>query len=345
MPAGFPFSASVLAPLEGLTTPDLRDLIASYGPVGLVCTEFVRVFQRPGQKRLRDVVRRSASAALSVQLMGNDPEWMAEATRRLASAGADVVDINLGCPTRRAIRGNVGAGLLRDPDLLRRVLDAMRRSTSGILSAKIRAGFDDAQTTFALARTVEAAGVDFVTVHPRRGVDLYSGVADWRLVAALKQTLSIPVVGNGDLWYAADALRLQRESGCDAVMIGRPAIRNPWIFRQLSELRRGVEPFRPAGVDLVAHVERLAESLARALAPERHPGALKEHLCYLSRALPRGGELRQRVLPLETIEAILAAWRREIVRLSASELDLTAAPQQALERVPRLDLPSAPSAP
>ncbi len=338
----FPFQPAVaLAPLEGLTSPPLRDLLARRGGIGVVCTEFVRVYQSPSVTRLREAIRRSPGIPLSVQLMGNDVTHMADATRLLASAGADVIDINLGCPTRRAVRGNVGAGLLRNLELLRRVLDAMRRSTAGLLSAKLRAGFERLEEACALGHVVEAAGVDYLVVHPRRRIDLYRGVADWRIVAELKRALRIPVIGNGDLWYAADAIRLRQQSGCDGVMIGRPALRNPWIFQQLAALRAGTSPATPSGADLVSHLEALVELFATTLPPHRRVGALKEHLRYLGRAIRDNGAFAHVALRLATTQEIVTLAQRQLALRSGVELDLAATPDQPLERTPD-SLPSRP---
>ncbi len=343
MAGAFPFQPpTVLAPMEGVTTPGLRAYLAGLGPLGLVCTEFVRIHPQTPLLRVASAVIRAPGAALSVQLMGADPDALAEATRRLADAGADVVDLNVGCPSRRAVKGGVGAALLRDPARLGRVAGAMRRATKGLLSAKIRAGFDDAGQALLLGRVLAEAGVDFVTVHPRRRVDGFAGDVDWRIIAELAAALPVPVVGNGDLWTARDAARMRHETGCAAVMLGRPALRNPWIFRQIAELAAGSPPFRPSGADLVGHLRALAERFARAPEPAPHPlGALKEHLGYLTRALPDGGAFRRRALRLEDPAALLALAEQELGALGPDALDLDAAGHLALERSGGIAAPGA----
>ena len=334
-PASFPFQpATALAPMEGLTSPAIRNLIAKRGGLGLVCTEFIRVYQRPRPAHLRSAIQRPPGVALSVQLMGNDAPYMAEATRLLADAGVDVVDINLGCPTKRAVRGNVGAALLRDHDLLRRVLEAMRNATPGLMSAKLRAGFERLDEALKLGGIIESCGVDYLVVHPRRRSDMYRGVADWRIVSSLKGSVGVPVVGNGDAWYAADALRLRAESGCDAVMIGRPALRNPWIFEQMSQMRAGIPTTRPTGADLVAYLEELIEVFEQTLSPHRRLGALKEHVSYLGRAVPDGGTFAKRAVRLESTAGILGLARDHLRDLSSADLDLAAWSQHALQPSP-----------
>ena len=333
--SSFPFDPPVaFAPMEGLTNTPIRDLFARRGGLGLVCTEFVRIYQRPAAAQLAKALQRSPGVALSVQLMGNDAEHMATATRWLASAGADVVDINLGCPTNRAVRGGVGAGLLRDHSTLRRVLDAMRRATTGLLSAKLRAGFDHLDEACTLGDIVAECGADYLVVHPRRRVDMYQGVADWRIVKELTRALRIPVLGNGDIWYARDAIRLRAQTGCDALMIGRPALRNPWIFRQLAQLAANQTPFSPTGKDVLGHLDELVAIFSATLPEHRRLGALKEHVRYLGRAVPDGGAFGRAAVRLDSTAAILELAERCLARRASGELDLEASAGHGLERVP-----------
>jgi tRNA-dihydrouridine synthase B len=327
--ARFPFSpACVLAPMEGVTSAAVREVLASYGPIGLVCTEFVRISgDRISASYLRRQVEKLPTVPLSVQVMGNDPDLMAEAGAVVARAGADVVDLNLGCPTACAARKNVGAALLKQPELLARLLGTMRRGVPGLLSAKLRAGFDTTDDAVSNARLVQDSGLDYLAVHPRRRVDHYRGTADWRIVARIKRELSIPVVGNGDIWYAQFALQMFEETRCDAVMLGRPALRNPWIFRQIDELLSGREPYRPTGVDLAGHFLRLARALG-----SRDPGAcnplgpLKEQLGYLCRSVRDGAALQRRLQRMTTLDLFLEAVEEAFSALSSDELDLGARP-------------------
>ncbi|MES1174217.1 MAG: tRNA-dihydrouridine synthase family protein [Myxococcales bacterium] len=326
----FPFSPPwVLAPMEGVTNAAVREVLASYGPVGLVCTEFVRISNgRVSRSYLERQVERLPDVPLSVQVMGNDPELMAEAGLAIAAAGADVVDLNLGCPTANAARKNVGAALLKDPDLLQQLLTTMRRWVPGLLSAKLRAGFDTADDAIRNARLVEDSGLDFLAVHPRRRVDHYNGSADWRIIAAIRRELRIPVVGNGDIWHAQSALRMFEETNCDAVMLGRPALRNPWIFRQLSELMTGREPYRPTGADVATHLGRLAAALSRGVSEDSNVplGPLKEQLGYLCRSVVDGVHLQRRLLRMTTLSSFLEAAEESFRALPTESLDLSAAP-------------------
>jgi tRNA-dihydrouridine synthase B len=315
--------------MEGVTNAAVREVLASYGPIGLVCTEFVRISGgRIARSYLARQVEKLPGVPLSVQVMGNDPELMAEAGAVVARAGADVVDLNLGCPTANAARKGVGAALLKQPELLARLLGTMRRAVPGLLSAKLRAGFDTTSDALRNARLVQDNGLDYLTIHPRRRVDHYGGSADWRIVALIRSELAIPVVGNGDAWYAQSALRMIEETRCDAVMLGRPALRNPWIFLQLSQLLAGREPFRPSGADLARHLRRLAIASA-ARAPAHCPlGALKEQLGYLCRGVPERANVQRRLQRLPTLELLLEAADEVFSALPAELLDLAAVPAE-----------------
>jgi tRNA-dihydrouridine synthase B len=324
----WPFSpATALAPMEGITHPGLRALYLERGGLGLVCTEFVRVSRAPlAIEAVRREVVRDPRAPLSVQVMGNEADKMAEAARIVCDAGADVVDVNMGCPMPRVVRKGVGAAMLRDPDLACRVVGAMRRATPGLLSVKIRAGYDDAAGVVAFGRRLEREGIDFLTVHPRRRCDFYEGVADFRIVKALTDALAIPVVGNGDIWTAADARRLRTETGCAAVMMGRPALRNPWIFEQLAALEAGRAPRAPSGDDVLAWLDRLRQLSEQTFGQRKHGpiGPLKELSRYLLRADPRRAEYEREALRSATVSDLFEILERELGGRAPETLDLDA---------------------
>lgn len=316
---------TLFAPMEGITHPPMRHLMAARGGVGIVCTEFVRVTSNPlGAKMLRKHVVTTPHARLSVQVMGNDIGQMAEATALVSQAGADIVDINLGCPAPRVVRKGVGSAMLKDLKLLARVLRAMRQATHLPLSAKIRAGFDDNSRVLDVASIVQDAGADFITVHPRRRADFYQGVADWRIIRLLAERLSIPVVGNGDVWYAADALRMKEETGCAAVMIGRPALRNPWIFSQIAQLDAGAEPYTPNGTDVMSYIAGMLEMWEEHAPGRVVLGMLKEQVRYLSRAVDPAKGLTRRALMAKSVQELWELFESEVGPLSSAELDLGA---------------------
>jgi tRNA-dihydrouridine synthase len=173
---------------------------------------------------------------------------------------------------------------------------------------------------------VEACGADFITVHPRRRCDLYSGVADWRIIGEIKRAISIPVVGNGDVWYASDALRLRRETGCDAVMIGRPALRNPFIFRQIEQLARGEVPDAPDGPALLATLEEIIGRYRDYYGAQGRnaTGPIKELLRWIGRSVNDGRKYQSEVLKQSSIDDILRVSRRHLERLLSADLDIDA---------------------
>lgn len=290
--------------------------------IGVLCTEFVRISAHGlGANFLRQQVVRSRDVALSVQVMGNHLEHMAEATETVATSGADLVDLNVGCPQPRVVRKGVGAAMLKDPELLRRVVSAMRSKTRGFLSAKMRAGFDDSEGAVGVAQLLEASGADLITVHPRRQVDFLGGVSDWRIIAAIRAAVKVPVIGNGDVWYASDALRMRRETGCDGVMIGRGALRNPWIFEQIDALAHGLSAPRPSGNDVLEHFDALHGTFLQH-GYARPLGMLKEHARYLCRCVPDGAQLAKRALRSTNIDDLRAALNERLAGEPPEALDL-----------------------
>lgn len=328
---------TLLAPMEGVTLPCFRHAMGERGGLGAVCTEFVRITDEPfGAEWIARHVAKTPGIPLSVQVMGRSIVRLDEAVRAVAGAGADVIDLNLGCPSRNATKGGVGAALLREPAVLHEVLATMRAATTGLLSAKIRAGFDDASSVVELARTVEAAGANYIVVHPRRRVDHYEGVADWRAIRSVKEAVKIPVIGNGDIWYATDALRMQAETGCDAVMMGRPAVRNPWLFEQVDCLRRGKTPPRPDGKALYDFIVDMGGRYRIEFGPRIAEGRMKEMLTYLARGVADSQELRRTLLRADGLDAVLEA-SRAFVSLPRAALDLDADGPLRLEKSGRVD--------
>lgn len=332
----WPFTKpTVLAPMEGITHPEFRHVMSRIGGLGLVCTEFVRITQSPmGKRQVARTVVKSNGVPLSVQVMGNDADRMAEAAELVESAGADVVDINLGCPMPRIVRKGVGAAMLKDLKLLERVLLQMRKHTKGLLSAKIRAGFDDSSQVLETGRLIQDCGIDYLAVHPRRRCDFYKGVADWRIIGLLKAHLDIPIIGNGDVWYAADAHRMRQETGCDAVMIGRPALRNPWIFAQVDALANGTTPPHPSGADLFAYLQALIRRYEQIFDGRKTGlvGPAKEMLTWHARAIPNGRTLVSPLLRLDSVDAILEGAEALLTPLAAEHLDMDAFGSLRLEQ-------------
>ena len=306
MTSEFPFKL-ILAPMEGVTHPLMRHELAKQGGLDLLCTEFIRIStQAPSAKQMRKQVVKTGNIPLSVQIMGNKAELMAESAQLVAENGADAVDVNMGCPTKRAVKGGVGSAMLKDPKLCYDVLSAMREKVSCPLSAKIRAGFDNKDSIFDILQAVVDSGADYIAVHPRRRVDHYEGKSDWRIINALKEKSPIPVIGNGDVRTAADALQMFNETGCDAVMIGRGALANPWIFLQTSQIMKNETPFLPNWEDIYSFYQSIADAFSEFCDNER--GALnktKEMLMYFSLNLTEPGPFRKLIGRCQSLEEMM----------------------------------------
>jgi nifR3 family TIM-barrel protein len=230
-----PDNFTVLAPLAGITNLPMR-LLAKEAGCGLVYTEMVSahglVYGSPKTSKIMDSV--PEEKPLTVQIFGADPGVMAEAAAIVAETGADIVDINFGCAVRKILKSGSGAALMRDMHKAAAVMKAVRRVLKIPLTIKIRSGWEKSgQQAFDIAVLAQDCGVDAIAVHPRFGTQGFGGRADWTIIRKIKAMLAIPVIGNGDIETADDALRMQAETGCDAVMIGRAAIGNPMLFAQI----------------------------------------------------------------------------------------------------------------
>ncbi|MBW2257775.1 MAG: tRNA-dihydrouridine synthase family protein, partial [Deltaproteobacteria bacterium] len=235
----------ILAPMEGVTDLTFRRLIRQIGGCGLTCTEFV-----PG-RGLRDHIPRVLEMVqfdedehpLSIQVYGRDPVAMAEGARMARDLGADIVDLNLGCPSRKVCAHSGGSALLREPALAKDIVCAMRTAVDGPFTVKMRAGWDpEHQNAPEIAHMCEEEGVDGVTVHWRTRTERFGGTRRLDVVAAVKDRLSIPVIANGDIIDASSALHTLEATNCDGLMIGRGAIRNPWVFREIEAALVGHAP-------------------------------------------------------------------------------------------------------
>jgi nifR3 family TIM-barrel protein len=232
---------TVLAPLAGITNLPFR-LLAKQAGCALVCSEMISSNGLVYNSVKTHELLRSApeEQPFSVQIFGSDRSLMAEAATIVESSGADILDINLGCAVKKVLKTGSGAALMKEPQKVEKILQALRRTVKIPLTVKLRTGWDSSGAqALKIAQIAQACGVDAITVHPRTATQGFRGKADWSLIAAIKNTVSIPVIGNGDIVRPEDVLKMQNQTGCDAVMIGRAAIGNPWIFSQALELMLG----------------------------------------------------------------------------------------------------------
>ena len=231
--------ATVLAPMAGVTDTVFRRFIRNLGGCGLIMTEFTSadgVLRKKDQKAKRYLHFYEDEHPISAQLFGSDPWVMAEAARMVEGLGFDVVDLNLGCPAKKVVKCNGGSGLLRDLPAIGKIFEAVRAAVTIPFTVKFRAGWsDDEIVCVDLARMAEGCGLAAVALHARTREQGYSGRARWEWIAAVKDSVTIPVIGNGDIRSPEDACAMVTQTGCDAVMIGRTAPSNPWIFRQIEQ--------------------------------------------------------------------------------------------------------------
>jgi nifR3 family TIM-barrel protein len=321
----------VLAPMAGVTNAAFRRLCRSYG-AGLYVSEMIsaRALVEGSDKTRKLADFAPEESPRSLQLAVVDPRYAAEAIRWLTGEGrVDHLDINLGCPVRKVTRHGGGSALPYKRRLLDRLLRAAVAAAGPVpLTVKLRVGIDDRHHTYLEAgRIAEDAGVAAVALHGRTAAQLYSGQADWATIAKLKATVtSVPVLGNGDIWEAADALRMVAETGCDGVVVGRGCLGRPWLFGQLAAALRG-EPV--PGHPTVAQVRQVMATHARLLAEWSGPGRgvrdFRKHTGWYLKGYPVGGAIRARLSQVSTLD--------ELDDLLAALPDLALAPGN--ERVAR----------
>lgn len=288
---------TVLAPMAGVTDLAFR-LLAKEMECGLVVSEMVSakglLYENCRTYDLIKIDPRERPTA--IQLFGSVPEELAEAARRVAAAGADIIDFNMGCPTHKIVKNGEGSALLRSVDKATAILKAMVQAVDIPVTVKIRTGWDAGSiNAVEVAKELEQTGISAIAVHARTREQFYSGTADWSMIRQVKQAVRIPVIGNGDVRTVQDAQRLLGETGCDAVMVGRAACGNVWIFRQIAAwLERGELPAGPTLAEksqtLLRHLDMLIELKGSHIAIRE----MRRHAASYVKGYPKSAELRTR---------------------------------------------------
>ena len=354
--------ATVLAPMAGVTDTVFRRFIrnASFtqkpeaimsapgeqGPsqpketsgCGLIMTEFTSadgLFRTREKKRKRYLHFYEDEHPISAQLFGSDPCTLSEAARIVQDAGFDLVDLNLGCPAKRVVKCNGGSGLLKDLPVIGRIFETVRAAVSIPFTVKFRLGWDDSNMVCVpLARMAEDCGLNAVALHARTREQGYSGNARWEWIAAVKDAVTVPVIGNGDIRTPEDAMAMVAQTNCDAVMIGRAASSNPWIFRQIRQYSDTGGYDQPTEADryqmIRTYFRMLIEEDGRG-----SPGKMKQFVAWFTHGVSNGSALRQAVYKAQEGTEILASVEQFFEKLLSGTNTITgpesfSEPEQAL---------------
>jgi nifR3 family TIM-barrel protein len=299
---------TVLAPLAGITNLPFR-LLAKAAGCGLVCSEMISAngLVYSSAKTHEMLKSRIEEKPLSVQIFGSDPHIMAEAAAIVEASGADILDINLGCAVKKVLKTGSGAALMKARDKAEKILLAVRKVISIPLTVKMRAGWDKSgEEAFAIAKIAEASGVDGITIHPRLATQGFGGKADWSLIAAVKNSVSIPVIGNGDIVTPENALAMKKETGCDAVMIGRAAIGNPWLFSQVISLINGKEKVFPNQTERFNVMATYLNTSIECFGEKRACRMMRSHLGWFVKGLRFSSSFRESIKGISTKKEALS---------------------------------------